>query len=197
MKFLGIKKIDSGAYLSRYEVRYDLGGSEKVYEMFSRSPSITNRLELGGDTPDAVVVLALSSDGGKLLLLREFRMELGLHIYGLPAGLIDEGEDAAAAAKRELFEETGLREFELIKILPASYPAVGLSNERCFCVVGKAGGNIAPGNEDRFEEIEAAFYGREEIKKIIENEKMGSWSQAFAFGFAYNLFGGLENDPIL
>ncbi len=194
MKFLDIKKIDSGEYLSRYEVSYDLNGNVKVYEMVSRSPSIRSKEELGTGSPDAVVILVLSPDGQKILLVREFRMELGLHIYGLPSGLIDKGEDVATAAKRELYEETGLKNFELIKFLPASHPAVGLSNERCCCAVGKASGEVRPAALDEFEDIEAAFYSKEEVRRIIENERMGSWSQAFAFGFAYDLFGGLEND---
>ncbi len=194
MKFLDIKKIDGGDFLSRYEVSYELNGNVKVYEMFSRSPSIRSKEELGAGTPDAVVVLVLSPDGQKILLVREFRMELGLHIYGLPSGLVDKGEDAVEAAKRELYEETGIKDFELIKFLPASHPAVGLSNERCCCVVGKGSGEPKPAALDEFEDIEAAFYTREEVKRIIENERMGSWSQAFAFGFAYDLFGGLEND---
>lgn len=194
MKFLDIKKIDNGEYLSKYEVRYDLNGNVKVYEMVSRSPSIKNKEELGAGAPDAVVILVLSPDGQKMLLVREFRMELGMHIYGLPSGLIDKGEDVATAARRELYEETGLKDFKLIKFLPASHPAVGLSNERCCCAVGKASGEPKPAALDEFEDIEAAFYTREEVKKIIDNERMGSWSQAFAFGFAYNLFGGFNND---
>lgn len=192
MKFLDVKSIDGGEYLTRYEVHYDSNGKTKVYEMFSRSPSIKSEEELGSGKADAVVILALSPDGEKILLVHEFRMELGTRIYGLPSGLIDDGEDAFVAAKRELYEETGLTDFELIKLLPPSHPAVGLSNECCLCVVGKAGGTPEPAALDDFEEIEAAFYTREEVKKIIENERMGSWSQAFAFGFAYNLFGGFN-----
>ena len=56
--------------------------------MFFRSPSIRSKASLAQDLL-TVVILVLSPDGQKILLVREFRMELGLHIYGLPSGLVD------------------------------------------------------------------------------------------------------------
>lgn len=45
---------------------------------------------------------------GLVYLIREYRHGFGEILTGLPGGLIDEGEDCAAAAVRELREETGL-----------------------------------------------------------------------------------------
>ena len=39
--------------------------------------------------------------------------------WQMPQGGIDEGEDPAAAAERELFEETGMRSVELLAVHPA------------------------------------------------------------------------------
>lgn len=48
----------------------------------------------------------------------------GPNFWGFPKGRIDEGEDALTAAKREIEEETGLRELTLIKDL-GSYERMG------------------------------------------------------------------------
>jgi ADP-ribose pyrophosphatase len=57
--------------------------------------------------PGAVAIVTLDEDDQVTLIL-QYRHPLGRRIWELPAGLIDDGEDPAAAAKRELAEEVGL-----------------------------------------------------------------------------------------
>jgi len=59
----------------------------------------------------SVVVLAIDEDGPepRVLLERQYRYAAGDYLWELPAGRIDPGENALAAAKRELIEETGYR----------------------------------------------------------------------------------------
>jgi ADP-ribose pyrophosphatase len=59
--------------------------------------------------PGSVVVLALDERKSKpsVLLIRQYRYAADQELWELPAGRIDEGEDALTAAKRELAEETG------------------------------------------------------------------------------------------
>jgi ADP-ribose pyrophosphatase len=54
----------------------------------------------------AAVVIAVTG-ANELILVEQFRVPLGRRCLELPAGLIDDGEDACAAARRELAEETG------------------------------------------------------------------------------------------
>ena len=63
-------------------------------------------------------------------------------IYNFPAGLIDPGESVEESARRELWEETGLRLVRIDDILDNSYRAVGFSNERNVCVFGVAEGTF-------------------------------------------------------
>ena len=57
----------------------------------------------------SVVILAIEEDrsGAKILLERQYRHAAQQFLWELPAGRIDEGENALKAAKRELLEETG------------------------------------------------------------------------------------------
>lgn len=45
---------------------------------------------------------------GEILLLKNYRHAVGEHVWELPRGFLEEGEEPAAAALRELEEETGL-----------------------------------------------------------------------------------------
>jgi len=59
--------------------------------------------------PGSVVILALDERKLKpsVLLIRQYRYAADREMWELPAGRIDDGEDALTAAKRELAEETG------------------------------------------------------------------------------------------
>src|SRR3954449_3673128 len=60
-------------------------------------------------TPDYVVALAVTPDGG-IPLVTQYRPALEAFTLELPAGLADAGEDPAETASRELLEETGFQQ---------------------------------------------------------------------------------------
>lgn len=181
MKFRGIEKVGGGEYLNRYDIHYETPqGGEKVYEMFSRDGGIDTEYKLRHPRTDAVIIIVTDEAREHLLLIREFRLELDREIYGLPAGLIDPGETPEQSAIRELREETGLELTEIRHVMPASYCAVGLSNEQCICVFGTAAGKINP-CKDTGEEITARWYSKDELREMVQRETFGSWAQAYAY----------------
>lgn len=56
------------------------------------------------------VAIAAVDDDEQLVMVHQYRHPVGHRLWELPAGILDEpGEDPLAAAKRELWEETGLQ----------------------------------------------------------------------------------------
>ena len=185
MKFLGLEKRLAGRFVTRFDLRYRTeSGREKVYEMISRDGNITG-LENGirNGKCDAVILIITSVDGNKILLNKEFRMAVGDFAYNFPAGLIDPGESLEEAARRELWEETGLKLEKIEEVLPVSYSAVGITNEKSCCVIGTASGEFAPSTSDE-EEIEAAWYDKEQVRELLKGSSFAARTQAYCWWWA-------------
>lgn len=181
MQYEKIEKVYDGQYLDYYLVTYrDQNGQEKVYEMVSRDKEIDTREKLYDHRTDAVVMIVNDPEDEHVVLVREFRLELGKTIFGFPAGLIDPGETAAECAARELKEETGLDMVEVKDVLKGAFSAVGISNETTSCVIGTATGTFSHMDEGG-EEIDAAWYSKEEVRGLIKTEHFGSWAQAYCY----------------
>lgn len=89
--------------------------------------------------PGAVTVVALLPDR-RMLLVRQYRHPAGEVLLELPAGTLDRHdgggtEDPLAAAKRELFEETGHRAANWRR-LAEFYTAPGFATEKMQSVPG-------------------------------------------------------------
>lgn len=67
------------------------------------------------DTPSSVVIVTLTTEN-KLLMVRQYRFNLEQYTFEHPAGGTEIGEDQLAAAKRELFEETGYISDHIIEL---------------------------------------------------------------------------------
>lgn len=181
MKYQSMKRVHSGKFIHRYDITYQTeDGREKVYEMISRNPAAENIEDLQKQKADAVVLIMHDRSGERLLLNREFRMALGDWVYNFPAGLIDEGETVEESAARELKEETGLDLIAISERLAVSYSAVGFSNEKNICLVGIANGTFAKSSSP-LEEIEAAWFTKEEVRNLLLTEPFAARTQAYAY----------------
>lgn len=179
MKFRNITLVHKGKFINRYNIEYETkSGASKVYEMISRKPDLKCLEDLKNSKADAVVMIIHSPDGSKLLLNHEFRMATGEWIYNFPAGLIDGDESISDAAKRELFEETGLELISIDEIWKESYSAVGFANEKTRVVIGRADG-IIRSSDSELEEIEAAWFSKEELREILKTGQFASRTQAY------------------
>ena len=167
MKLKNLKKIHEGKYLTYYVADYELNnGGIKSYEFISRDKNLTLET-FGHNVPAGVGMVPISEDDSKILLQKEFRLATNNWVYNFPAGLIDKGETPIEAARRELKEETGV---ELVKVeaeLSPSYASQGTSDEKMVIVICRVKGEIKKSCYAE-EEIEANWYTKEEIKKLLD-----------------------------
>ena len=179
MELIKFEKVHDGKYLKNYELTYlNKQGREKKYEIVSRN-------ELGGPEdlgakPSGVSIVATC--GQRLLLLQEFRMGVNRTIYNLCAGMLEPGETIDECVARELYEETGLKVRRIRKILPPSYAAVAISDTTTYIAFVEAEGEFEDHTSDN-EQIQADFYTREQVKRLLETEQFSSRAQMAAYFF--------------
>ncbi len=167
MKLKKITKVFEGKFLSYYIADFEnKEGHLKSYEFISRSKNV-NVDNFGKNKPAGVGMVPFNIGQTKVLLQKEFRMATNNWVYNFPAGLIDEGEDALQAAKRELLEETGVNLVKVVDVLSPSYASQGTSDELMQIVICECEGEI---KESCFvdEEIVAKWYSKDEIRELLE-----------------------------
>ncbi len=105
-------------------------------------------------------------DKKRILLVKQYRLPAKQYLWELPAGRIDEGENALQAAKRELIEETGYRAKKWSK-LGEFYASPGFLAEKMtiYLATGLTAGEKKPMEDER---IETRWFKWREIDKAIE-----------------------------
>lgn len=185
MKIIALRKIHQGKFLSYYEGDFiNENGTRKTYEFMSRDHHLTLET-FGNNIPAGVGMVALSTDRQRVLLEEEYRYACNRFIYNFPAGIIDPGENAEQAAKRELKEETGLDLIEVIDVLSPSYASPGTSDEQMQIIVGVVSGEIKPSCYE-LEEIHAKWFTKEQVKQLLKDKAfMSVRTQMFLWSWVY------------
>jgi ADP-ribose pyrophosphatase len=113
------------------------------------------------------VVLLPIPRPGELILVKQYRYAVGRDLWELPAGSLNEGENALEAARRECHEEIGLvpQQIELVSTL---WPTPGFCTEkmlfyRCTDLVKPA--EAAHQDEDEF--LEPRTFTVDEVRAMI------------------------------
>jgi ADP-ribose pyrophosphatase len=78
----------------------------------------------------SVAALAVHDDG-RIVLVRQYRHPVGASLWELPAGMLNENEEPAVGAARELEEETGLRAADVTP-LADFFTTPGFCDERMY-----------------------------------------------------------------
>lgn len=121
---------------------------------------------------DAVIIVAIHEETGKLVLINQFRVPVNGYIYELPAGLIDNNEDVESAVRRELKEETGLDLIRIDEKLTKKqvYMSPGMTDESVALVYCLCTGNLSSEYMEDDEEIEPMLISKDDAQRIVENE---------------------------
>jgi ADP-ribose pyrophosphatase len=120
----------------------------------------------------SVVVLAVdgSVPDRRVLLIRQYRYAPDETMWEIPAGRIDEGEEALAGAKRELAEETGFTAKKWKRVL-SFYPSPGFMSEimHIFLAEELTKGKATPEEDER---IAKRFFPLEDVVRMISSGKI-------------------------
>ncbi len=173
-----IEKLTDNKFVNLYHV--DATSVHKTpvsYYVASRAKNIKDlKLTTRQNTPDGVVIYSIYGEKkDRVVLVRQYRYAIGDYIYEFPAGLVEPGESYHEGAVRELFEETGLT----LTPIPVAegyqkpyFTTVGMTDESCATVFGYASGEISTAAQEASEEIEIVLADREEVKRILREEKV-------------------------
>lgn len=183
-------------YLNYYELEaVHRDGSVSPYYMASRTKEVKHLKAVTHENkPDGVILYGVYGEAkDRVVLIRQYRYPLGDYIYEFPAGLVEEGEEMAAAGIREMYEETGLV-FTPVDAGCCSRPfftTVGMTDESCGMVFGYCSGQPTSAHEEASEEIQVILADREEARRILREENV-------ALMCAYMLmhFIASEGDPL-
>jgi ADP-ribose pyrophosphatase len=112
------------------------------------------------------VSVIAENDEGKVILIKQYRYPVDEVIYEIPAGKLEEDEEIAECAFRELREETGYQAKSMEEIF-RFYPTPGYSTETIY--IFKAEKLEYVGRElDEGEYIEVVPKSREELKELYK-----------------------------
>lgn len=120
--------------------------------------------------PDWATAFALTEDN-KLVMVRQYRHGLGEISTELPGGVIDKGETAEQAIRRELKEETGY-EFDSIEEIGQVAPNPATSTNYMHMFIAKGGKKVAGQNLDATEDVEVLIHSIDEVKQMLKENKI-------------------------
>ena len=173
-----INQLTENKYLNMYQLEAeDRLGKDMQYFVASRAKSPKElQINTRETSPDGVIIYSLyGPQKDRVLLVRQYRYSIDDYIYEFPAGLVEPGEEYHEAAIREVKEETGLTlqplDVDSMYEKPF-YTTIGMTDECCATVYGYVDGEISSKGLEDTEEIEVVLADREEVRRILKEEKV-------------------------
>lgn len=138
--------------------------------------------------PSWVNILAIT-ENDEYVMVRQFRHGLGVVETELCAGVVEEGEEPIAAARRELLEETGYGEGEWsLNDVVCANP--GSQNNLTYCYIARGVRPVSAQHLDATEDVEVIKLSRAELIRLM---KSGDLKQALMLCSLWKYFA--ENFP--
>jgi len=139
--------------------------------------------------PNWVNVVALTADN-QFILVQQYRHGAGATVLEIPGGVIDDGEEALEAAKREMLEETGYS-FESFEKICVLFPNPATSNNITSTYLARGGIQVQEQDLDSQEEIQIILASPEETKRMLLSNEFGQALHASALFYGLQKLGML------
>lgn len=173
MKLIDIVELSNNKFLNLYKLKLiNRRGVPKDYFLASRRKrDKLSCVTKNHNICDGVMIVPVTEDN-EIVMLKQYRPAISDYLYELPAGMVDSGETIEEAARRELFEETGLRAKSYEVLLKPSYTSVGISDETTAVVKMVVEGEITNENEEDDEDIEVFKLKIKDAKEFVKNNNV-------------------------
>jgi len=135
------------------------------------------------ENPDWVNIIALTPRD-EVVLIEQFRHGIGETILEIPGGLIDDGEDAADAARRELLEETGYSPDEIV-LIGTSRPNPALQNNTIYHFLATGCIEAAETAFDEHESITTLLVPLGDVDTMMKSGRIAHSLVVTAFHYLY------------
>lgn len=156
-----VERSEPGPHLKIFQVRED--------ELTNPRNGITARVTVL-ETPDWVNVIPVTDDG-LMILVEQWRFGPRRTTLEIPGGMIDPGEDPAAAAARELLEETGHGCRELLP-LGHCEPNPAFHDNRCFHYLARGAHRVGDQQQDTGEDVRVVAVPIDEVLRMVADGRI-------------------------
>ena len=172
-----VEKLTDNPYLNLYQFStVQRSGKHSKYYVSSRTKDPQHLKAVDHHTrPDGVILYGVYGEQkDHLVLIRQYRYPIGGYVYEFPAGLLDEGETAAEAGIREMFEETGLNFHPMDGgcYQRPFFTSVGMTDESCAMCFGYCDGEPTNAHQESSEDIQVVLADRDECRRILKEENV-------------------------
>jgi ADP-ribose pyrophosphatase len=137
--------------------------------------------------PRWVNMVAITEDQ-KVLFVRQYRHGADEIMVELPAGVVEEGEELEAAARRELLEETGYA-FDTIEYICELYANPATSGNLTYTYLLTGGRKVQEQELDNSEDIEVVEMSIEEARQFLFDNKIGQALHSAALFYTFKKMG--------
>lgn len=117
----------------------------------------------------AALVLPVTDDG-RVVLIRQYRFATGEELWELPCGTLEDDEDPAVCAARELTEETGYTAGRL-EPLGTWWSCPGYCTERIFAFLAR-GLTAGKQNLDEHEQIDVEVLPENRVRRMLLDHRI-------------------------